>query len=195
MSQSRISHLNKLTDPLLENKEEHSTIKPYQEVTKRSLTARFMEIYKSSLLIVTEHMQSIAISANWINGYVLLKLLRDGKVIAKQNPFGWFDSSMNQTDRVLTKDNCELVKKAQPGDQLFIYGDDGFYMFNLHVELLSEEEEHKPQWKYQCPLGHSLKVFYPEGDKCFKMNKEWEQLTQGKEQHKCGHEKKLKFKD
>ena len=126
---------------------------------------------------------------------MVLVLKRDGKEIARKYPFGWFDSSMNQTDRVLTKDNCQLVQKAKPGDQLFIYGGDDCYILNLRVELLSEGEEHKPLWKYQCPHGHPLKVFYPEGRDCREINEEWEQLTQGKEQHKCSHEKKLKFRD
>ena len=99
---------------------------------------------------------------------------------------------MNQTDRVLTKDNCELIRLAQPGDKIYIQTYRGCYTLNLHVELLSEGEEHKPLWKYQCPHGHPLKVFYPEGRGSEQMNKEWEQLTQGKE-HKCGHTKKLMF--
>ena len=73
-------------------------------------------------MIVPEHMQSITVSANWVNGEMTLWLKRDGKKIAEQDPFGFFDSSMNQTDRVLTKDNCELVRLAQPGDQLEIRG-------------------------------------------------------------------------
>ena len=144
-------------------------------------------------MIIPENMQFITVSANWINGVMDLLLKRDGEGIAYQYPFGYFDSSMNQTDRVLTKDNCRLVQKAQPGDLLKIIGV-GCYILNLRIECLSSGEEHKPLWKYQCPHGHPLKVFHPEGDYCRYMNKEWEQLTQGKEQHKCGHEMKLMFK-
>ena len=83
-------------------------------------------------------------------------------MIARQCPFHLFDWSMNQTDRVLTEHNSQLVREALPGDKLVIKGY-GSYILNLRVELLSEYEEHKPLWKYLCPQGHPLKLFYPEG--------------------------------
>ena len=83
-------------------------------------------------MIVKEHQQSIAVSANWIDEFMMLELKRDGKEIAYQELFGEFDSSMNQTDRVLTKDSSWLVQRAQPGDQLVIKAH-GCYIFKMTV--------------------------------------------------------------
>lgn len=47
---------------------------------------------------------------------------------------------MNQTDRVLTKDNSVIVQKAQPGDKIFMAGSEECYILSLNVELLSENE-------------------------------------------------------
>lgn len=144
-----------------------------------------------SPLIITEKMHSIAVSANWFGGWMVLELKRNGRDVTQQWPFGHFDSSMNQTDRVFTKENCELVEKAQPGDQLYIKKDGG-YTLNLRVDMLAEGEEHKPFWSYKCPLGHPLSVFYPEEKYSNYENEEWLQLTRGKKEHLCGHEKKMK---
>ena len=84
-------------------------------------------------------MQSIAVSAIWVYSRMKLVLKRDGREIASQHLFGDFDSSMNQTDRVLTKDNCGLVQIARPGDQFFIGA--GFcYIFKMTIELLEKDE-------------------------------------------------------
>lgn len=153
---------DEFTKPFLETKEDYSTIKPSYEVTEKSLTLKFKPVSVSPL-IVTEQMDKIGVSANWNNGYLRLELRRGENTITSQNLFGTFDSSMNQTDRVLTKDNCELIREAQPGDQLVIVRCKTSYILNMRVELLDKDEEHKPLWKYTCPNGHPLKVFYGEG--------------------------------
>ena len=81
-----------------------------------------------------EQTKAILVSANWINGVMRLALMRNVWRIDSQEIFGEFDSSMNQTDRVLTKDNCDLFRQAQPGDKLQIEGHKGCYILNLRVE-------------------------------------------------------------
>ena len=134
-----------MTEPLLEDKDWDSAFKSFEYATKQSLFLRFKvpeyygEQIHSSPLIVNEPMQSVAVSANWIYGRMVLHLMRNGKEIAYQYLFAPFDASMNQTDRMLTKYDCLLVREAQPGDQLLIKGYKNPYILKLQLELLPED--------------------------------------------------------
>ena len=108
--------------------------------------------------------------------------------IASQDLFGRFDESFNQTDTVLTSES-DIVKQAQPGDHYFLKaGTYSVSIFSLRLELLGIEEEAKGLFVYKCPKAHQLKVFYADYDKT---NTQWKELTRAKNEHGCGHERKM----
>jgi len=117
-----------------------------------------------------------------------LILERDGEEIASQHLFGFFDSSFNQTDTVLTSES-DIVKQAQPGDHYFLKADWDPYIWSLRLELLGKEEEAKGLFVYKCPKAHQLKVYYAYDEET---NTQWEELTRAKNEHGCGHERKMK---
>ena len=122
-------------------------------------------------------------------------LERNGKKIASQDLFGKFDSSFNQTDTVLTSES-DIVKQAQPGDHYFLEASGVPYIWSLRLELLGKEEEAKGLFVYKCPKAHKLKVYYAKGDdNGGKTNTQWEELTRAKNEHGCGHERKMEDKD
>ena len=124
-------------------------------------------------------------------------LERDGEEIASQDLFGYFDSSFNQTDTVLTSES-DIVKQAQPGDHYFLEPDKNSYIFSLRLELLEKEEEAKGLFVYKCPKAHQLKVYHPyydEDEDEWKTNTQWEELTRAKNEHGCGHERKIEIEN
>jgi len=104
-----------------------------------------------------------------------------------------FDSSLNQTDTVLTSES-DIVKQAQPGDHYFLEAHGELYIWSLRLELLGKEEEAKGSFLYKCPKAHQLKLFYADCYRDFfgKTNTQWEELTRAKNEHGCGHERKMK---
>ena len=198
---SKAAHKSDLTEPLLQKKSRESKIKQSIVVKDKTLQMNFLkcrssenlESLHSEPMIIKENLEQIAISANWVDGALGLMLVRGKKDKIEQHIFGLFDHSLNQTDRVLTQDH-KIVKKAKPGDQLFVIGAES-YIFNLRVDLLEKEEESRPLWTYKCSDGHALQVFYGDGKECDKVNAEWAKLTDGKSEHKCGHQKKFTQKN
>jgi len=93
---------------------------------------------------------------------------------------------------VLTSES-DIVKQAQPGDHYFLKaGGYEIYIWSLRLELLGKEEEAKGSFLYKCPKAHQLKVYYSHGDMFGKTNTQWEELTRAKNEHGCGHERKMK---
>jgi len=138
---------------------------------------------------VKDTIHQITVSSQWAFGGILLILERDGKKIASQDLFGYFDSSFNQTDTVLTSES-DIVKQAQPGDHYFLKAGYRPYIWSLRLELLGKEEEAKGLFVYKCPKAHQIKVYFPYG---WKTNTQWEELTRAKNEHGCGHERKMKI--
>ena len=181
-----------------------STIQPSQVVSDKSILIRFTkglvdkEGYgkklHSSPLVVKDTIHQITVSSQWVGekyGGIHLILERDGKKIAEQDLFGPYDCSFNQTDTVLTSES-DIVKQAQPGDHYFLEAC-GTYIWSLRLELLGAEEEVKGSFVYKCPKAHQLKVYYAYGGR--KTNTQREELTRAKNEHGCGHERKMKISD
>jgi len=84
----------------------------------------------------------------------------------------------------------DIVKQAQPGDHYFLDAYDNPYIWSLRLELLGKEEEAKGSFVYKCPKAHQLKVYYADG---YETNTQWEELTRAKNEHGCGHERKMKI--
>ena len=63
-------------------------------------------------LTIKKEFQKINVKATWFDGTIILNLMRNGKKIASRDLFGSYDSSMNQTDAVLTN------TLARPGDAI-----------------------------------------------------------------------------
>jgi len=108
-----------LEAPLLgDESESKSGIEPSQQVSDKSILIRFTRgeydesKLHSSPLVVKDTIHQITVSSQWGDyGQILLILERDGKEIASQDLFGYFDSSLNQTDTVLTSES-DIVKQA-----------------------------------------------------------------------------------
>jgi len=183
-----------LEAPLLgDESESKSGIEPSQQVSDKSILIQFTkgefaEKLHSSPLVVKDTIHQITVSSQWVGDYshILLILERNGEEIASQDLFGTFDSSLNQTDTVLTSES-DIVKQAQPGDHYFLKAG-GCYILSLRLELLGKEEEAKGLFVYKCPKAHQLKVYYPYD---FETNTQWEELTRAKNEHGCGHERKM----
>jgi len=184
-----------LEAPLLgDESESKSGIEPSQQVSDKSILIQFTkgenEKLHSSPLVVKETIHQITVSSQWVNdryGRILLILERDGEKIASQDLFGNFDYSFNQTDTVLTSES-DIVKQAQPGDHYFLEVVGALYIWSLRLELLGKEEEAKGSFLYKCPKAHQLKVYYGNG---WETNTQWKELTRAKNEHGCGHERKM----
>jgi len=185
-----------LEAPLLgDQSESKSGIEPSQQVSDKSILIQFTkggdeEKLHSSPLVVKDTIHQITVSSQWVGYRIELILKRDGEEIARQDLFGYFDSSFNQTDTVLTSES-DIVKQAQPGDHYFLKTDGDTYIWSLRLELLGKEEEAKGSFLYKCPKAHQLKVYFPyDGE----TNTQWEELTRAKNEHGCGHERQMKTK-
>ena len=165
---------------------------------------------KNSITIKSE-VHKIVIQANWTVNMnkchldqqqqkssgniklILKRRLEDRDNVADVNIFGDFDGSFNQTDMVFTKEEHDIVKKAQKGDFLVVQGDKS-YIWSFKLEIFPAGFEHKPLFHYRCPIDneHTLEVFHAHKEE--QTNERWMELTTQQTKHGCGHQRKL-FED
>jgi len=158
-------------------------IKCQEVITDTSIDIRFA-INKKPELTIKSKFDQINVKGIWFGGNIGAYLKRNGKAVTGQKIYGLYDSSDNQTDMVLTKDNSDIVKQAQVGDTIKL--DAGATVLNLKMELLNENDEVIPYFNYKCPRdnSHQLKVLYSDYDEDTyesKLNEEYLALIAGKE--------------